>query len=235
MSERHHDIDIATTPELAAMAAGGDVHAFARLVRLHSETMTRVAWLVTGDMPAAAAAARSAWVAAWMGLRKPHEPGDLDAWLCLLATVEAERVVGMAVAGVLPPGWPDWNGESTLDLGRLAPADRSLLALHHLAGLTPDELDRLAARRVRHAAAAAAVRLMEAWSAVGLDAASAPVRIAAMAAVRVQPIDADAVARLARFEERETRLRLVSAAIGLTAGLIVMLVPILVGLTVAGS
>jgi hypothetical protein len=170
-----------------------------------------------------------------MGLRKQHEPDDLDAWLCRLATVEAERVVGMAVAGVLPPGWPEWSGESTLDLGRLPPADRSLLALHHLAGLSPDELDRFTARRIRHPAAAAAVRLAEAWSAIGLDAGSAPGRIAAMAAVRVQPIDADAVARLARFEERETRLRLAGAAIGLAAGLIVMLVPILVGLTATGS
>jgi hypothetical protein len=55
-----------------------------------------------------------------------------------------------------------------------------------------------------------------------------------MAAVRVQPVDADAVARLARFEERETRLRLASAAIGLTAGLIVALAPVLVTLAAAG-
>lgn len=243
MSDRHPDIDIATTDELAVMAAGGDSHAFARLVRLHGEGMTRAAWLVTGHQPAAVEAVRSAWLTAWTGIRKPHEPVALGAWLCRLATMEAERIVHMAVEGVLPPGWPDWDGESATDLGRLAPADRSLLALHHLAGLTPEELDRITSGGLRARASmllarrdteSAAQRLVRAWSTLGLDAADAPERICSIAAITAWPIDSDAIARGARFEERETRLRLVGAAIGVGAGLIVAMAPLLAGLSGGG-
>jgi len=208
------------------MAAARDGHAFARLVRLHGEAMTRVAWLVTGEMPAAVSAVRAALVAAWTGIRQPHAPADIEPWLCRLATVEAERLVPLAVEGVLPPGSPAWTGESSISLGVLVPADRSLLALHHLAGLTAEELDTILGRR----AGTAAQRLAAAWAAIGEDVVSAPFRIAALAAVPVRPIDADAIARVARAEEQEVPLRIVGVVVGVVAGAIVMLVPLLAGL-----
>ena len=56
--------------ELVRRAAGGDTAAFARLVRLHNEDMTRVAFVIVGDSAAAAGATEAAWFDAWTGLRR---------------------------------------------------------------------------------------------------------------------------------------------------------------------
>jgi hypothetical protein len=69
---------------------------------------------------------------------------------------------------------------------------------------------------------------------IGLDDAHAHERVVAMAAVPVRPVDADAIARLARFEERETSLRVASALVGLAAGVFVALLPLVAELSAAG-
>jgi DNA-directed RNA polymerase specialized sigma24 family protein len=217
------DVATATTDELARMAAAGSTDAFARLIRLHGEAVTRLAWLVTGNMPAAADAAKAAWVVAWTAIRRPHDPVALEPWVSRLAVVEAMRVVRQAVGGVSVPGSQAWTGESALALGILDPPDRAVLALHHLAGLDPGELDRV----TRRPEGTTAGRLPGLWASIGVTRDSAQAVVERMAAVPVRPIDADAIARLAHAEEGEERLRLVSVAIGTVAGVTVTLFPVI--------
>ncbi len=75
--------------ELVRRAADGDTAAFARLVRLHNEDMTRVAFVIVGDSAAAAGATEAAWFDAWTGLRRKRTPEALGSWLCSLAAAEA--------------------------------------------------------------------------------------------------------------------------------------------------
>lgn len=217
------EIDLATTDELVQLAAAGSVDAFARLVRLRGEAAVRVAWLVTGNMQAAADAARAAWVIAWTGIRKPHDPVTFEPWLARLAAVEAVRVVRQAVNQVSVPGSPAWSGESAAGLAGLEPADRAIVALHHLSGIEPADLDRLE----RYPAGTTADRLPELWRAIGADAATAQSVVERMADVPLRPIDADGIARLARAEEGEERIRILSVVIGTAAGIFVMLFPLL--------
>jgi len=67
---------------LVRRAARGDVAAFARIVRLHHEDMTRVAFVITGDMDAAAEATNAAWPVARDGLRNNPRFPEVSARGC---------------------------------------------------------------------------------------------------------------------------------------------------------
>jgi hypothetical protein len=194
--------------ELAGRAARGDVAAFARIIRLHHEAMTRAALVVTGDLDRAAAATDAALRDAWLALRHPRTPADLGAWLGARAVLSATRLV--------PASWDPVRDPVP---GLAGSEDRALLALRHVVGLSASEI-------------ATVVRLPEAVVAHRLEglAAEAPASAASAAAVAIRPIDADAVARRARTEEVLERERRVSVAIGLVVGVLVAVHPYLLGL-----
>jgi RNA polymerase sigma-70 factor (ECF subfamily) len=223
--------------ELVRRAAKRDTAAFARLVRLHNEEMTRVAFVIVGTSATAALATEAAWLSAWPGLRRTRRPEALGSWLCSLAAAEAAGLASRRDAHTPPV--PDLDGRPTerpadsavdqalaIALDRLDPEDRALLALRHVAGLSMAEVS----QAVRRSRTPVDVRL--AGLAVDISgpvpSRSDPVdidrvlgqRLRAFADVPVRHVDADAMARRARAEESLERTRVVSVAIGAVAGVL---------------
>ena len=226
----------ASTEELLHRAAQGDLAAFARIVRLHHENMTRAAFVVTGDIDAAAEAANAAWPVAWDGLHRDRVPEDLGSWLCSLAAAEASFA-----STLVGPAWDaaPVTSENPTDpglvrsLARLDPGDRALLALRHVAGLSMADLTRLN----RRSRPPVAVRLERATTEVGgpqpagAEAAASERRVGerllAYAAVPVRPVDADAIARRARAGAAPDLIRVASVAISVVIGALVAGLPYL--------
>jgi RNA polymerase sigma-70 factor (ECF subfamily) len=263
---------LAPPDELVRRAAAGDVSAFARIVRLHHEDLVRVATVVVGDPAAAAEAAGEAWPVAWSGLRRPRAPVALGSWLCSLAATEAVTRAGASTG----PAGPDGEAlvaapgatvaadhgaraadpELTRILAAMAPADRALVALRHIAGLSMTELAQalpgstagLPQRTRRLDAAIAGPGPGDADSAAhpgpgpGADpnpdshavARRAGERLRAYAAGPPVLVDADATARRARAEVESERDRRVSVAIALVVGVIVAAHPYLAQLAFRG-
>jgi RNA polymerase sigma-70 factor (ECF subfamily) len=235
--------------ELVRRAAGGDEAAFARLIRLHNETITRVAFVVTGDRAAAADAADAAWVEAWPGLQRRPSAAGLGSWLASLAASQAVVLVrgapaGESLAPVAPmsspapgPGFPADADPATdaglaTTLARMGPEDRARLALLHVAGLTPREAA-AAGHRSRFERLAAALRSPRARVSSADPTTAAVIslpRLRAYAQIPVRPIDADAIARRARAEAALERTRVASVAISAAVGILVVAHPYLVGL-----
>jgi RNA polymerase sigma-70 factor (ECF subfamily) len=232
--------------ELVRRASGGDAAAFARLVRLHNEEMTRVAFVVLGDPHAAADAAEAAWFDAWTGLRRKRTSGALNSWLCSLAAVEATALAGRRHSdGASTPELDDRPTERPAvpatglladdalasALARLDPEDRAVLALDHVAGLSADELDQ-AMRRAKPPVQIRRTRI-EADMGGLVPAGSDPTerhrllgqRLRAYASGPVRHVDADATARRARAEASLERTRVVSVAIAAVVGVIVAIHP----------
>jgi RNA polymerase sigma-70 factor (ECF subfamily) len=232
--------------ELVRRAADGDVEAFARIVRLHNEEMTRVALVIVGDPAAAAGATETAWFDAWTGLRRKRTPEALGAWLCALATAEATRLaVRRDARGATTPeldGRPTdpsaapaanlpVDDDLVSTLARLDPEDRALLALRHVAGLSMSEVT----QSIRRSRSPVEVRLARLSEGIGgpVPPGSDPAeldrllgqRLRAHAHVPVRHVDADATARRARAEESLERTRVVSVAIAAVVGAFVAMHP----------
>ena len=139
---------------LASSAASGDEEAFARIVAEYAADMERVAFTVCGEVDLAREAVASAWPKAWRGLGRIRDDGRLRSWLVAIAANEARlllcarrrRTVVELRAGS-PPLWVDDSAAAAIDrldlervLARLDPADRALLALRYVAGLSSSEL-----------------------------------------------------------------------------------------------
>lgn len=228
---------------LVHRAARGDVAAFARIVRLYHEDMTRVAFVVTGDLDSAAEATTAAWPAARDGLRNAaRHPVDLGPWLCSLAAAEAIFLTTLHVMGEAPvmreapapvPADDPAGGRIKLALARLDPADRALLALRHLAGFSPAQL----ARMTHRSRPPVPVRLLMLETAVGgplpsgLDPSAVEHglgdRLRAYAHVPVRPVDADGTARRVRAGEAEELTRVISVVISVVMGALVAGMPYL--------
>lgn len=236
--------------ELVRRAADGDTAAFARLVRLHNEDMTRVAFVIVGDAAAGADATEAAWFDAWTGLRRERKPEAIGSWLCSLASAEATRLaVRRDARGATtpalddlptdPPAVPaaDLPADDALmtALGRLDPEDRALLALRHVAGLSAAELGQ-ALHRSKPPVEIRLSRIEEDLGRLvpaGSDAAELDrtlgQRLRAYAHVPVRHVDADATARRARAEESLERTRVVSVAIAAVVGVFVAMHPYIAG------
>lgn len=237
--------------ELVRRAADGDTAAFARLVRLHNEDMTRVAFVIVGDSAAAAGATEAAWFDAWTGLRRKRTPEALGSWLCSLAAAEATGLARRRDARgsttpelddrpTDPPAVPaaDLPADEALmtALARLDPEDRALLALRHVAGLSMSEMG----QAMRRSKPPVEIRLIRIEADMGglLPAGFAPAeldrllgqRLRAYAHVPVRHVDADATSRRARAEESLERTRVVSVAIAAVVGVFVAIHPHLAGL-----
>jgi RNA polymerase sigma factor (sigma-70 family) len=142
------------------LATAGDEAAFARIVRAHHADMTRVCFVICGDLDLADEAVGAAWAIAWRHLATLRDPDRLRAWLVSVAANEARQlmrrqrrraVVELSVVGSSDPRFPDPDESATdIDLANalagLAPEDRALLALRYVAGLNSTELARATGR-----------------------------------------------------------------------------------------
>lgn len=147
-------IDAAGTAQLLARARTGERAAFTELVEQYHAELVRIAYAITGDLDAARDSAQLAWIKAWQGLPNVREPGRLRAWLIAIAANEARQYLRARrrrqVREIAPRREDELAGPSSttsadrLDLAgalvRLEPADRGLLAMRYLAGLTAEEI-----------------------------------------------------------------------------------------------
>jgi RNA polymerase sigma-70 factor (ECF subfamily) len=144
--------DLSTLTSVVERASAGDENAFARLVAAYQLDLVRVAFVVTGDPALAEEAAEAAWWIAWRKLPGLREPVRVRGWLVAVAANEARKLVArrhrrsvmeLRLADLDPPD----NAGQNIDrldlanaLGRLAPADRTLVALRYAADLESDEI-----------------------------------------------------------------------------------------------
>lgn len=142
-----------------ALAVAGDEAAFARIIRAHHDDMTRVCFVICGDLDVADEAVQAAWPIVWHKLGSLRDPGRLRPWLVSIAANEARQlirrrrrrtVVELAVAGAATSGVDPAGRVEDLDLtnalARLDPDDRALLALRYVAGFDSTELARATGR-----------------------------------------------------------------------------------------
>jgi RNA polymerase sigma factor (sigma-70 family) len=143
----------------AELAAAGDEAAFTRLVAAHHADMTRLAYVVTGDLATANDAVQSAWAIAWRKLPSVKDPARVRPWLVSIAVNEARQltrrqrrrpVVEIEPTVPGPAHLDPQSGIARLDLvralRRLSPDDRALLALRYIAGFEAAELGELTGR-----------------------------------------------------------------------------------------
>ncbi len=142
------------------LAAGGDQAAFARIVQAHHGDMTRVCYVICGDLDLADEAVQSAWPVVWKRLPTLKDPARLRPWLVSVAANEARQlvrhrrrrtVVELSVSPRSDPAYADPAARTAdLDLvnalARLDPDDRALLALRYVAGFDSTELARATGR-----------------------------------------------------------------------------------------
>ena len=140
--------------DLLARARGGDRAAFTELVERHHPELVRMAFAVTGDIDAARDAAQVAWIKAWQRLPTVREPARFRAWMIAITANEARQLVRARrrrQMRELMPVDPEGGSASLVAtssdridlnraLARLDPADRQLLAMRYLGGLTADEI-----------------------------------------------------------------------------------------------
>jgi len=140
---------------VVARAADGDVDALAQIVGLHHDDMARVCYVICGDQDLAQDAVQAAWPIAWRKLRSLRDPERLRPWLIAIAANEARQmlrrqrrhtVVEIEVADVgtdrFDPAARSAVADLAIALRRLAPEDRALLALRHVAGYDATEIGR---------------------------------------------------------------------------------------------
>jgi RNA polymerase sigma-70 factor (ECF subfamily) len=137
-------------------AADGDEAALARIIEAHHADMTRVCFVVCGDIDTAKEAVQAAWAIAWRKLGSLHDVAQLRPWLVSIAVNEARqivrrdrrrRIVEVAAVDEEPVGGGDPAARAgDLDLANvlsgLDPEDRALLALRYVAGFNSFELGR---------------------------------------------------------------------------------------------
>lgn len=142
-----------------ARAAAGDESAFARIIQAHHDDMTRVCFVICGDLDIADEAVQAAWPIVWRKLGSLRDPARLRPWLVSIAANEARQlvrrrrrrmVVELAVADAATPAVDPAGRVADLDLANalatLDPDDRALLALRYVAGFDATELARVIGR-----------------------------------------------------------------------------------------
>ena len=142
-----------------ALAGAGDETAFARIIAAHHDDMTRVCFVICGDLDVADEAVQAAWPIVWRKLGSLRDPGRLRPWLVSIAANEARQlvrrrrrrtVVELAKVGSMNDGVDPASHVRDLDLANalamLDPDDRALLALRYVAGFDSTELARATGR-----------------------------------------------------------------------------------------
>jgi RNA polymerase sigma factor (sigma-70 family) len=142
-----------------ALAAAGDEVAFARIVQAHHDDMTRVCFVICGDLDIADEAVQAAWPIVWRKVGGLRDPSRLRPWLVSIAANEArllirrrrrrtvvELGIADAAASDVDPAGRVGDLDLTNALARLDPDDRALLALRYVAGFDSTELARATGR-----------------------------------------------------------------------------------------
>ena len=142
-----------------ALAGKGDHTAFARIVRAHHDDMTRVCFVICGDLDIADEAVQAAWAIGWRKLESLRDPSRLRPWLVSIAANEARQlvrsrrrrtVIEIAMVDSQRPGIDPTGHVGDVDLAnalaRLDPDDRALLALRYVAGFDSTELAKATGR-----------------------------------------------------------------------------------------
>src|SRR6478609_10150893 len=142
-----------------ALAAAGDETAFVRIVEAHHDDMTRVCFVICGDLDVADEAVQAAWAIVWHKLGNLRDPERLRPWLVSIAANEARQqvrrrrrrsVVELAVADGTGSSVDPAGRAADLDLAnalaRLDPDDRALLSLRYVGGFDSTELARATGR-----------------------------------------------------------------------------------------
>lgn len=142
-----------------SLAVAGDETAFARIIQAHHDDMTRVCFVICGDLDIADEAVQAAWPIVWRKLGSLRDPGRLRPWLVSIAANESRQlvrrrrrrtVVELAVADAATAGVDPAGRVGDLDLtnalAKLDPDDRALLALRYVAGFDSTELARATGR-----------------------------------------------------------------------------------------
>jgi RNA polymerase sigma factor (sigma-70 family) len=140
---------------VVAQAAAGDADAFAAIVGTHHDAMARVCYVICGDQDIAQDAVQVAWPLAWRKLGTLRDPDRLRPWLISIAANEARRmvrasrrrqIVEIDVADLASSRGDPAAQPALTDLARalrgLAPEDRALLALRHVADFDATEIGR---------------------------------------------------------------------------------------------
>ncbi len=141
------------------LAAAGDEIGFARMVEAHHADMTRVCFVVCGDIDLAREAVQAAWPIAWRKLGSVRDPERLKPWLIAVAANEARHLMKhrnrRAVREIHVADGEDGQlgdqgrgdpAERTAEvdlaaaLQRLSPQDRTIVAMRYLVGLTSVEI-----------------------------------------------------------------------------------------------
>jgi RNA polymerase sigma-70 factor (ECF subfamily) len=147
--------DVASLEATVRSAATGDQAAFARLVAEHHASMTRVAFVISGDAETALDAVQSSWAIAWRRMGSLRDPSQVRAWLVAIAANEARqamrrrrRVHVVDISENVARAEESYLDASVdlVDLDRalrgLTPQERTLLALRYAAGLDSSEIAR---------------------------------------------------------------------------------------------
>jgi RNA polymerase sigma factor (sigma-70 family) len=144
---------------VVAQAAAGDETAFARIIQAHHDNMTRVCFVICGDLDVADEAVQAAWLIIWHKLASLRDPDRLRPWLVSIAANEARQLVrrqrrrtvveisvGDSAAPVVDPALRVTDLDLANALARLDADDRALLALRYIAGFDSTELGRAMGR-----------------------------------------------------------------------------------------
>jgi len=145
--------------DAVALAVAGDEAAFATIVQAHHDDMTRVCFVICGDIAVADEAVQAAWPIVWRKLGSLRDPDRLRPWLVSVAANEVRQlirhrrrrtVVELAVTDATALGLDPAGRVGDIDLinalARLDPDDRTLLALRYVAGFDATELARATGR-----------------------------------------------------------------------------------------
>ncbi len=143
---------VATT---VAQAAAGDADALALIVALHQDDMSRIAFVICGDVELAQDAVQSAWPLAWRKLGSVRDPERLRSWLMSVVANEARQLMRRrrrylvveifqieTTTGHDDPRFDARTLDLSVALRRLSPEERTLLALRFVAGFDATEIGR---------------------------------------------------------------------------------------------
>lgn len=136
---------------LLAAVRERDQSAFTQLVAAYDHELLRLAFVITGNRPAAEDAAQAAWEKLWRKPPRLRAPSKLRSWLLTVCANEARQAARRRRRGEVleaaaetrmarPPDLAAELVDLQVALGRLSIPERELLALRFAAGLASAEV-----------------------------------------------------------------------------------------------